>query len=77
MAWVSLRTSDSHRPGPRECHSLVSVGDTLYLFGGNDRTRRFSDLHAFDTGEQAPLAVLERYALLLVAKEPRSCLRGL
>ncbi|KAA0176566.1 hypothetical protein FNF27_01847 [Cafeteria roenbergensis] len=28
---------------------MVAVGSTLYAFGGNDKTRRFNDLHALDS----------------------------
>jgi len=51
MAWTEFKTRDKGQPGARECHSMVAVGQVLYLFGGNDRTQRFNDLRGFDTGE--------------------------
>ena len=54
MAWTQFTTKDPHRPGARECHSMVAVGSTLYAFGGNDKTRRFNDLHALDSGQFRP-----------------------
>ena len=35
-------------PGPRESHSLTTVGSKLYVFGGYDGGRVLNDLYAFE-----------------------------
>ncbi len=49
--WLAFEPAE-HAPRPlgRECHSLAAFGETLVLFGGNDKTQRLNDVYALDTG---------------------------
>ncbi len=38
------------KPAPRAAHSATVVGNKIFIFGGNDGTTLFNDLHVLDTG---------------------------
>jgi len=44
-----LSRSITSPPTPRKRHSSTSIGTSLFVFGGRDRSHVFSDLHVFDT----------------------------
>ena len=47
--WEKVEAQGGEVPAPRSFHKMVSVGATLYLFGGCGATGRLADLHSFDT----------------------------
>lgn len=50
MAWLKLEMrGDPAAPSKRECHTICVSGDRLILFGGNDDTGRFREVHILDT----------------------------
>lgn len=49
-AWLRLETRlDPAAPSKRECHTIVTAGERLVLFGGNDDQGRFREVHVLDT----------------------------
>jgi len=48
-----LITTSGDVPGPRIGHSLVNIGNTLYLYGGSDSTKgSFSTIHTFNYNQK-------------------------
>jgi hypothetical protein len=47
MSWFQFNAgADSGTPSPRECHTFECVGSELLMFGGNDGSKRYSDVYA-------------------------------
>ena len=40
---------ESNIPSPRYSHSMVVIGDHMYVFGGNSSTGKSNDLYEIDT----------------------------
>ena len=47
--WTEVCANGNHVPSPRSFHQMVSVGSSLFVFGGCGNTGRLSDLHEFNT----------------------------
>lgn len=47
MVWSSLATT-GHKPGTRDSHSAVIVGQRLAVFGGTNGAKKVNDLHILD-----------------------------
>eukprot|EP01095_Lingulamoeba_sp_RSL-Kostka_P006869 TRINITY_DN2174_c0_g1_i1.p1 TRINITY_DN2174_c0_g1~~TRINITY_DN2174_c0_g1_i1.p1 ORF type:complete len:324 (-),score=109.44 TRINITY_DN2174_c0_g1_i1:81-1052(-) len=48
MSWTKLQISGD-KPDPREYHSMCSIGNKIYVFGGSKKNGAFNDLWEFDT----------------------------
>ena len=44
------------KPAPRAAHSATVVGNKVFVFGGNDGTTLFNDLHVLDTGASCQIS---------------------
>ena len=55
LEWVLIppTSSDSSVPSPRSFHKMLSVDNTLYVFGGCAAQGRLNDLHAYDIATNA------------------------
>ena len=65
MAWLELKSPAHSKPSARECHTAHTLPApwerTVVLFGGNDQSRRFSDVHLFHGGSLMATATTDNY----------------
>ena len=47
--WKEVHAKGDYVPSRRSFHQMVSVGSSLFVFGGCGENERMSDLHEFDT----------------------------
>lgn len=47
--WNEVLSPDDTFPSPRSFHQMVSVGKSLFIFGGCGKSGRLSDMHEFNT----------------------------
>ena len=47
--WTEVTFKGGNAPSARSFHQMVSVGSSLFVFGGCGNAGRMSDLHEFDT----------------------------
>lgn len=49
MSWTRIEPKRSG-PAPRHCHSAVSWGGKVYIFGGTNGKDKYNDVFVFEPG---------------------------
>ena len=47
--WTEILSEGDNSPSPRSFHQMISVGSSLFIFGGCGKSGRLSDLFEFNT----------------------------
>ena len=47
--WTEVISEGDNCPSPRSFHQMISVGSSLFIFGGCGESGRLSDLYEFST----------------------------